>query len=337
MNSYKSLVRPFLFSLSPETAHDLTLNLLKKGNFLPYVLDIPRGRSVELFGLRFKNKIGLAAGLDKNAEAVQELADLGFGFIEIGTVTPKPQRGNPRPRMFRLLKDTALINRLGFNNLGVKIIAEHLQKVRKRKQNFIIGGNIGKNKSTPNEQAWQDYQICFERLFDLVDYFTVNVSSPNTPDLRALQEHEALSVILDKLQNFNQKQNKPKPILLKIAPDLTFSAIDSILDTIEKTQINGVVATNTTVKRPKLKTNSEVVKNIGAGGLSGSPLYKPSNTVIKYISQKTAGKLPIIGVGGIMNAEQGLAKLAAGAHLIQIYTGFVYGGWSFLHDLIRKC
>ena len=336
MISYKHLIRPLLFRLAPETAHDLTLSLLKKGNFLPYIMDVPRGRPVELLGLKFKNKVGLAAGLDKNAEVVNELADLGFGFIEIGTITPRPQRGNPRPRMFRLPKDNALINRLGFNNLGVKAIAKKLAETRKKKPNFIIGGNIGKNKTTPNEQAWQDYQTCFERLFDLVDYFTVNVSSPNTPNLRDLQEDRQLSLILEKLQTFNQKQTKPKPILLKIAPDLTFEAVDSILQTIEKTQINGIVATNTTVKRANLRTNSTVVENMGAGGLSGLPLNQMSNYIIRYINQKTAGKLPIIGVGGITTTEQGLAKLAAGADLIQIYTGFVYEGWSLVHDLIKK-
>lgn len=276
-----------------------------------------------VFGLTFKNPVGLAAGFDKNAEYVDELADLGFGFIEIGTVTPKPQPGNDKPRMFRLTDDEALINRMGFNNLGVDVAATRLQYVKKRK-NIIIGGNIGKNKLTPNEEAVKDYIICFDALFDVVDYFVVNVSSPNTPGLRDLQEKEPLMHILNTLQQRNAKNGVSRPILLKIAPDLTDSQLDDIVEIVSSTGIAGVIATNTTIARDGLHSAPSLINE--TGGLSGKPLRKRSTEVIRYLAEKSNKAFPIIGVGGIHSATDAQEKLAAGASLVQLYTGFIYEG-----------
>ncbi len=277
----------------------------------------------DLFGLRFKNPVGLAAGFDKNAELIDELACMGFGFIEIGTLTPNPQLGNPQPRMFRLKQDKALINRMGFNNNGIN---EALRKLRQRQSDVIVGGNIGKNKYTSNEDAVKDYAHCFDNLFDVVDYFVVNVSSPNTPNLRELQEKEPLTGLLQSLQERNQKKTIPKPILLKIAPDLTNSQLDDIIDIIVTTKIAGVIATNTTISREGLQTKSAAVTAIGAGGLSGQPLRARATEVIRYLSEKSNKAFPIIGVGGIASPEDALEKLNAGASLVQMYTGFIYEG-----------
>jgi dihydroorotate dehydrogenase len=286
-----------------------------------------------VFGLTFPNPVGLAAGFDKDAKHFNELADLGFGFIETGTVTPLPQDGNPKPRLFRLPADGALINRMGFNNVGVDKAAERL---RHRKTNIIIGGNIGKNKITPNEEAVNDYLICFEKLYDLVDYFVVNVSSPNTPDLRELQDKKPLQALLAKLMEtragYVKAGKTQKPLLLKIAPDLNTLQLDDIISIVQETRIDGVVATNTTISREGLKTPDEVLKAIGNGGLSGRPLEKRATEVIRYLAQKSGGSFPIIAVGGIHSAEDALEKLRAGASLVQIYTGFIYEGPS----LIRK-
>lgn len=322
-----SLLKNFLFRLDPEKAHHLTFSLLK----LPGVSSVLGLSAVndkrlerKVFGLTFPNPVGLAAGLDKDAIAFNQLGNVGFGFIEVGTLTPLPQPGNDKPRLFRLLPDNALINRMGFNNNGVVVAAERLKAPRKK--GLIIGGNIGKNKSTPNEEAVNDYVKCYDALYDVVDYFVVNVSSPNTPNLRALQEKEPLQNLLQLLQTNNAAKAKPKPILLKIAPDLSNSQLDDIIDIVKSTGIAGVIATNTTISREGLITAAARIESIGAGGLSGKPLTKRSTEVIKYLKQKSGNAFPVIGVGGIHSAEDALEKLDAGADLIQLYTGFVYEG-----------
>ena len=328
---YKSLIKPFFFLFPAESAHYMAMNCLS------FACKIPGGKSLfkflfsvedkklekELFGLRFKNQIGLAAGFDKDSRWVDELDTLGFGFIEIGTVTPLPQDGNPKPRLFRLPTDSGLINRMGFNNKGVIEVATRL---RKRQSKIIVGGNIGKNKITPNEKALDDYIICFEELFDCVDYFVVNVSSPNTPGLRALQDKEPLLNILSELQKRNLTKTKPKPILLKIAPDLTDSQLDDIIEIIAATNIAGVIATNTTIARDELLTKKGKIDEIGAGGLSGKPLAKRATEVIRYLKTKSSNAFPVVGVGGIHTAEDAIEKLNAGADLVQVYTGFIYEG-----------
>jgi dihydroorotate dehydrogenase len=278
---------------------------------------------VKLFGLTFPNPVGLAAGFDKDAKLFDELGQLGFGFVEIGTVTPLAQDGNPKPRMFRLKKDQGLINRMGFNNEGAAAAAERLKK---RKTRIVIGGNIGKNKVTPNENAADDYEKCFETLFPVVDFFVVNVSSPNTPGLRELQDKEPLKELLNRLKRLNAHKKNPKAILLKIAPDLTNEQLDDIIEIVRDTKIDGVVATNTTISRDGLKTPKSIIENAGLGGLSGAPLTKRSTEVIRYLSQKSNKAFPIIGVGGINSAEDAIEKLEAGASLVQVYTGFIYQG-----------
>ncbi|MGD1842425.1 MAG: quinone-dependent dihydroorotate dehydrogenase [Thermonemataceae bacterium] len=328
---YKWLVRPLLFSLDAEKAHNFTFRLVKTLFKIPgvpallgalYRFKHPKLKR-EVMGLSFDNPVGLAAGFDKNAVLIDEMAQLGFGFIEIGTVTPRPQAGNPQPRLFRLVTDEAIINRMGFNNEGMEALVKRLKK---RKTKVIIGGNIGKNKTTPNEEALRDYEACFEELFEVVDYFVVNVSSPNTPNLRALQEKEPLTRLLHHLQVKNQAKANPKPILLKIAPDLSNAQLDDIVEIVKDTQIAGVIATNTTISREELHTPTQQVAAIGAGGLSGKPLTQRSTEVIRYLHERAAGAFPIIGVGGIHNAQDALDKIAAGASLVQLYTGFVYEG-----------
>lgn len=276
-----------------------------------------------LFGITFKNPVGLAAGFDKDAKLIDELACFGFGFIEIGTLTPKPQPGNDKPRLFRLPEDQALINRMGFNNGGIDAAA---LRVMKKKSNVIVGGNIGKNKVTSNENAFDDYAQCVEALHPHVDYFVVNVSSPNTPGLRELQEKEPLTKLLQYVIDLSKSKQKYKPVLLKIAPDLTTSQLDDIVEVLKTTKTDGVIATNTTISRTDLKTRKEIVDAIGAGGLSGRPVKIKSNEVLRYLRAKLGKEFPIIGVGGIMSPEDALEKLEAGADLIQIYTGFIYEG-----------
>ena len=283
----------------------------------------------EVFGIKFPNPVGLAAGFDKNAEIYKQMHDHGFGFIEIGTVTPKPQDGNPKKRIFRLVNDDAIINRLGFNNDGVDQIVNRLKK----NINVIIGGNIGKNKDTPNEKAADDYLICFQKLYDHVDYFAVNVSSPNTPHLRDLQNTEGLRSILIPLIDENKKRSN-KPILLKISPDLNNSDILSIVDLIQELKIDGIITTNTTLSREKLKSDNKLKSQ--KGGLSGAPLRNRSTEVISLIHKYSKGNVPIIGVGGIMSADDALEKLNAGASLIQVYTGFIYNGPSFIYKINRE-
>jgi dihydroorotate dehydrogenase len=333
-NFYKRVIRPILFLLPAETAHRLTFFILKMPavrSLLKTVYHFSDQRlQRELFGLTFPNPIGLAAGFDKNAEAYHQLSAVGFGFIEIGTVTPLPQPGNPQPRLFRLKADQAIINRMGFNNEGVEAV---VRRLRKRDKNIIIGGNIGKNKITPNELAVQDYLQCFEALFEYVDYFVVNVSSPNTPDLRELQDKEPLLKLLSELQTANATKARPKPILLKIAPDLSNAQLDDIIDIVRQTRIAGIIATNTTISRANLATPPEAIEKIGAGGLSGKPLTKRSTEVIRYLHQKSGGQIPIIGVGGIHSVADALEKLDAGASLIQLYTGFVYEGPALIRQI----
>lgn len=326
---YKLFLQPLLFQFDAEKAHHITFSLVKFLFKIPFVSSIFKTfyhyenpvLEKEVFGLKFKNPVGLAAGFDKNAVLVDELSTMGFGFIEIGTLTPKPQPGNDKPRLFRLKEDQALINRMGFNNEGVK---EAVQKLKQRKSDILIGGNIGKNKVTPNENAVDDYLICFHELFDVVDYFVVNVSSPNTPNLRALQEKEPLKNLLQTLQIENEKRPKTKPILLKIAPDLTDSQLDDIIEIVQETHIAGVIATNTTISREGLQSAQTLTAEMG--GLSGKPVEKRSTEVIRYLSQKSNNSFPIIGVGGIHSADDAIEKLNAGASLVQIYTGFIYEG-----------
>jgi len=287
----------------------------------------------EVFGIKFKNPVGLAAGFDKDAKFIDQLSCLGFGFIEVGTLTPKPQEGNERPRLFRLPGDAAIINRMGFNNEGVLAAVERLKQ---RSSDVIIGGNIGKNKTTSNDNAIEDYDYCFKELHAYVDYFVVNVSSPNTPNLRELQEKEPLKKLLLHLQNINLSYPEPKPILLKIAPDLSNEQLDDVLEILDETSLAGIVATNTTIDRNVIKATDEQIKGIGAGGLSGKPLKARSTEIIKYISSKTNGSLPIIAVGGIFNAADAKEKLDAGASLVQVYTGFIYEGPSLAKKICKE-
>lgn len=283
-----------------------------------------KGLETEVFGLKFRNPVGLAAGFDKNGEYIEPLSNLGFGFIEVGTVTPRPQPGNDKPRMFRLPTDEALINRMGFNNKGVDVMAERLRLVKAKHPDIIVGGNIGKNKTTPNEQAINDYIICFDKLFDVVDYFVVNVSSPNTPGLRQLQEKQPLTDLLNTLQQRNHKNGVSRPILLKIAPDLSDDQLDDIVEIVKDAGIAGVIATNTTIDRNMLKTVGGAKDE--SGGLSGKPLTRRSTEVVRYLSEKSGKSFPIIGVGGIHSENDAIEKLEAGASLVQLYTGFIYEG-----------
>lgn len=324
-------IRFFLFFVDPERVHYFAANsihLLLKFPGMKWcwkkVFVVEDGRLERtVFGISFKNPVGLAAGFDKNAKMYNDLAYCGFGFIEIGTVTPVGQPGNEKPRLFRLKMDEAIVNRMGFNNDGVEAAIEQLKK---RKTKVIIGGNIGKNKVTPNEDAVNDYELAFNALFPYVDYFVVNVSSPNTPNLRELQEREPLTKLLQHLQNLNSKRQQRKPILLKIAPDLTNDQLDDIIAIVNEVSLDGVIATNTTISRDNLKTPSDVVEAIGAGGVSGKPVKTRSTEVIRYLSEKSNKAFPIIGVGGIHSPEDALEKLDAGADLVQLYTGFIYEG-----------
>lgn len=335
------LIRPLFFKLEPEAAHySVTSGLrrilkvwgMKKLIKSTYAFEDKRLEK-EVFGLKFKNPIGLAAGFDKNAEFIEEMSLLGFGFIEIGTLTPRPQPGNEAPRMFRLPSDEGLINRMGFNNKGVDVAATRLMHLKER-NGVLIGGNIGKNKDTPNEKALEDYLYCFKALFEVVDYFVVNVSSPNTPGLRDLQEKGPLLEILQNLQQENLKKSSPKPILLKIAPDLTNGQLDDIIEIIKESEIAGVIATNTTISRENLQS-PDYLKN-QMGGLSGKPLKKRSTEVIRYLTSQSGNAFPVIGVGGIHSAEDAIEKLEAGASLVQIYTGFIYEGPALLKKISKK-
>lgn len=337
---YKLLIRPFFFLFDPEKVHHWVFFWIRLFHKVPFISSLLKAffsvnrpdLKRRIFGIDFLNPVGLAAGFDKNAVAIDALSDFGFGFIEIGTLTPKPQDGNPKKRIFRLIKDNAIINRMGFNNEGLNAAVNRL---RKRQSKVIIGGNIGKNKVTPNAEAINDYLLGFEALFDVVDYFAVNVSSPNTPNLRDLQEKEPLTNLLNALQKENNKKNKRKPILLKIAPDLTDEQLLDIISIVKDTKIDGVIATNTTIERNNLTATEEHINSIGAGGLSGKPLTKRSTEVIRFLSEKSNKSFPIIGVGGIHTAEDAKEKLEAGASLVQVYTGFIYEGPGIVKNILK--
>jgi dihydroorotate dehydrogenase len=338
---YRQILRPLLFSLDPEQVHHLSFRvldlatrqgLIRRWMDRSFTLAAP-SLEREVFGLRFPNPLGLAAGFDKDGLLAGRWQHLGFGFAELGTVTPRPQAGNPQPRLFRLPADQALVNRMGFNNAGVKALAARLR--RRESGPFILGANIGKNKDTPNEQAAQDYRICFEELAEWVEYFVVNVSSPNTPGLRSLQEKGPLTELLGSLQALNQQLSRPRPLLLKIAPDLTEPQLDDIVDVARSTRLSGLVAANTTISRAGLRTPARRTEAIGAGGLSGAPLRAQARTVLQYLHRRSGGSIPLIGAGGIMTPQDARERLADGASLIQTYTGFVYGGPGFARQVLR--
>ncbi len=338
---YKFLIKPILFLMQPEKAHYFATDCLT------FLCKIPGGKALlkglfnyehqklerKLFGLKFKNPVGLAAGFDKDARWFNELANLGFGFIEIGTLTPKGQIGNPKPRLFRIPEDEGLINRMGFNNLGAE---DAIKRLKNRKTNIIIGGNIGKNTATDNENALDDYLFNFNTLHDYVDYFVVNVSCPNVKDLTKLQDTPFLIKLLGELKVINSTKKKTKPILLKIAPDLNNSQLDEVIDIVAQTKIDGIIATNTTTSREGLKTSEQRIKEIANGGLSGKPVKERSTEVIRYLAQKSNKAFPIIGVGGIHSADDAIEKLEAGADLVQIYTGFIYEGPGLIKQINKK-
>jgi len=335
---YKYILKPTAFLFDPEKAHHLGTSFFKIVNNIPLLNILVRSSlkkedprlETEFLGLKFSNPVGLAAGFDKDGKYYDTMSALGFGFIEIGTVTPKPQDGNPKQRLFRLPKDNGIINRMGFNNEGVDALVERLKK--RKKSNIIIGGNIGKNKITPNEDAISDYEICFEKLYPYVDYFVVNVSSPNTPNLRSLQDKEPLTKLLRHVISLKKAKDKQKPVLLKIAPDLTDGQLDDILEILKSENVDGIIATNTTISRANLKTSEETIAKIGNGGLSGQPLQSRSLEVVKYLREKNAD-IPIIGVGGISKPQDAIDMLNAGANLIQVYSGLIYQGPSFIKNI----
>jgi dihydroorotate dehydrogenase len=338
---YKTIIRPLLFLISPEKIHEILVSTIKIIYRIPpsrwllkrlYCIDNPKLEK-EFLGLKFKNPVGLAAGFDKNATFYKEFSLFGFGFIEIGTVTPHAQPGNPRPRSFRLKSDKALINRMGLNNMGVD---EAVSMLKTPRDGLIIGGNIGKNTGTPDELAKDEFVYCFEQLYDYVDYFVVNISCPNTGEIEKLQDQVIMESILGEIVKRRASKQLKKPVLLKISPDLNIEQVDEVLLIIRKYGIEGVVATNTTIKRDGLNSSLELVNSIGQGGLSGSPLNKRSTEIIRYINEKTGGSIPIVGVGGIMSVEDAIEKLEAGAGLIQVYTGFIYEGPGFVKKILNR-
>jgi len=332
-------IKPFLFLLSAEKAHYITLQLFEWSLKFPFLKDIVlkdiaiknEGFEIEQFGIRFKNPIGLAAGFDKNANYLHLMDKLGFGFIEVGTVTPKPQIGNAKPRLFRLVKDKALINRMGFNNEGLDVMVERLKKIN---LDIVIGGNLGKNKITPNDEAVEDYKKGFAALYPYVDYFVINVSSPNTPGLRDLQDKEPLTKIINALADLNNAKAYPKPILLKIAPDLSNDQLEDIIDIVNDCDLSGLITTNTTISREGLTTDKTKIEKIGNGGLSGAPVFTKSNEVLKYLKLNLPSEFPIVGVGGITDAESALKKMDLGSSLIQIYSGLVFYGPTLVKDIL---
>lgn len=348
--SMYTTLRSFLFRFDPERVHYFSMNGLKMICRLPFGKKLlsnafcptDQQLATNFLGIRFPNPVGLGAGFDKNASYLNELEALGFGFVEIGTVTPLAQNGNDRPRLFRLPKDKALINRMGFNNEGLEAITQRLIQWQKKvthqagTRRLVIGGNIGKNKITPNENAWSDYVTCFKGLHPYVDYFVVNVSSPNTPGLRELQEKESLRTILTRLQQENALFPVKKPILLKIAPDLTLEQIDDVIDLAMEIKLDGLVASNTTISRENLQTNPATVEAIGAGGLSGLPVRERSTAIVQYIHQQTNGQIPIIASGGIFTGDHAKEKLNAGATLVQVWTGFIYEGPAIVKRICKN-
>ena len=335
------ILKFFLFRLSAEDAHRLTTfifdglcSVFPIRFLIEHIFKLEHDQlKFSLWGLNFKNPVGLAAGFDKNGDHIRSMSTLGFGFIEVGTITPLPQGGNPKPRLFRLPSDNALINRMGFNNKGVEYLVNQLKRLKK--SDLIIGGNIGKNKNTPNDKAYQDYLTCFSKLYSYVDYFVVNLSSPNTPGLRQLQEKEPLRRILETLLNYRQKQLTSKPIVLKISPDLSDGQLRDVIDIVSELNIDGIVATNTTTSRSGLKTNHEKVHKIGNGGLSGQIIFEKSNQLIKKVALYSANNIPVVGVGGIHSADSAIQKFRAGALLIQLYSGLIFEG-PFLVKKIKK-
>lgn len=338
---YKHILRPLLFCFSPEAIHHFTASLFRIAGRIPGVTALMRvffayrhpSLEREVFGVRFRNPVGLAAGFDKNGDCYKGISGLGFGFVEVGTVTPKGQPGNPKPRLFRLKKDRALINRMGFNNKGAENMVGNL---RRRSRGTVIGVNLGKNTSTPNEEAAGDYLRMFRSLYDYADYFVVNVSCPNVKNVTALQTSESLLPILEALFDFRRGQNDYRPILLKISPDLSFPQIDEMVRIMIDTPLDGIVATNTTTSREGLSVDGESLAAIGNGGLSGAPLTERAIEVVRYVHQKCEGRYPIIGVGGIMSADDAARMLEAGASLIQIYTGFIYEGPLFVRRICKR-
>ncbi len=335
---YKQLIRPILFSFNPEAAHNLTLAALGATRYIPFLGSIIRmlyrksdpELEREVFGLKFPNPVGLAGGLDKNGEFFNELSDFGFGFVEIGSLTPEPQPGNPRPRLFRLVKDRAIINRMGINNKGVKNAVEHLKRVKPR---VLVAGNISKNTSSINDDAAKDYESAFAMLYDFVDMFVINLSCPNVSGLSDLQDVSSLSEIVDKLLNLRMYFDEYRPILIKVSPDISHQQLDEIIDYSLMSGVDGIVAGNTTRGREGLTVEQEKIDEIGNGGMSGAPLFRKSIALVRYISEKSMGKLPIIGVGGIMSGEQARQMLDAGASLVEIYSGFIYEGPSLVKKI----
>ena len=340
-----AIIRSLLFTLSAHKAHEVSMQLLKTGCSVPLIHQLLKksfkinhpALEKEVFGLKFKNPIGLAAGFDKNAEYLKELEALGFGFIEIGTITPKAQPGNPRPTLFRLPKDYALINRMGFNNEGVEAAKKRLSEWKNENANsqLIIGSNIGINKTTEHDNAHKDYLTCFNGLHEVSDYFVVNVSSPNTPGLRALQNKEALTIILSELQNFNISKSNSKPILLKIAPDLSFRELDDIIELTRNLRISGIVSSNTSISRDNLKTSKIEIDAIGNGGLSGKPIKVKSDAILKYVHQQNPN-IPIIASGGVFDGQDAKDKFILGASLVQVWTGFIYEGPSIAKNICKE-
>ncbi|NMM49092.1 quinone-dependent dihydroorotate dehydrogenase [Marinigracilibium pacificum] len=338
---YKILIRPIFFLFDPESIHHFTFSAIRLISKIPGIPALFRliynykdkKLEREVFGIKFPNPVGLAAGFDKDAKLVDELGNFGFGFVEIGTLTPVGQPGNDKPRLFRLPKDKAVINRMGFNNEGVD---DAVERLKNRKSKIIVGGNIGKNKVTPNKDAVSDYIKSFKALYDHVDYFVVNVSSPNTPNLRELQEKEPLKELLSEIQHVNYHMPEKKPLLLKIAPDLSDHQLDDIVDIVQSVKLSGIIATNTTISRMNLKTDSSKVESIGAGGLSGRPLKDRATEVITYLNTKLNGEVPIIAVGGIFTGEDAVEKLKAGASLVQVYTGFIYEGPAIIKNINKR-
>ncbi|MEG2755474.1 MAG: quinone-dependent dihydroorotate dehydrogenase [Mucinivorans sp.] len=338
---YKHIIRPLLFKVNPETIHHLTIRGMQLMGYVPLAKSFIRlcfrvkdkALEREVFGIKFPNPVGLAAGLDKNAEAYEVLGAMGFGFVEIGTVTPRAQDGNDKPRLFRLPKDMALINRMGFNNMGVE---NAIHNLRHRNHKLIVGGNIGKNTATANEDAAADYLRLFRAMYDYVDYFTVNISCPNVVNLRQLQNKDNIVEILELLRDFRKGQSDYRPIVLKISPDLASEQIDVMIDVVRQCRIDGIMVANTTTSREGLTTERSQVKKIGNGGLSGAPLTIRTREMVRYVHQKTQGKIPIIGVGGIMSAQDATAMIEAGASLVQIYSGFIYNGPTMPRDICRE-
>ena len=337
---YKHFIRPILFRFNAETAHNITMGALGILKHIPLARQITRlafckdtpELSKEVFGQTFRNPVGLAGGLDKNGEHYNDLANFGFGFVEIGSLTPEPQDGNPKPRLFRLVKDRAIINRMGINNKGVKNAIEHLKK---EKPDIIVAANISKNASSMNEEASKDYETAFALLYDFVDMFVVNISCPNVVGLTKLQDVNFLSDIMDKLLNLRMYFDEYRPILVKVSPDLPPQQLDEIIEYVLMSGIDGIVAGNTTRSRDGLTTGQEKIEAIGNGGMSGAPLYEKNLKLVKYIHEKTGGNLPIIGVGGIMSPQQAKEMLDAGASLVEIYTGFIYEGPGLVKRILK--